>query len=204
MSTKTMGSDPELKHAKTVFLANARALKKLARDPKHRNALVFVVASAFIEYLSKLVFTGTGAKEYKKFVRSYLARTRKRYRTFTYRFTGAPAKRDLPEQMYHVLRCGAVHGYSLVPDQRAIAHGGRTRSIVVAHRISKNTHLSLRYLGGQPTCVFIAEDFAADIEATVQHIISEARKNKALAKRIADRMRKHPPIQGGFALTAKR
>lgn len=203
MKTKAIRLNAELRQVEKVFLATARALKKLAKDPRHRNALVFVVASAFIEYLGKLVFTGTGAVEYKKFVRSYLARIRTRYRTFTYRFVDGTVKRDLPEQMYHVLRCGAVHSYSLVPDQQAIDRGGRSRSIVVAHRISKNKHLALKYLSGQPSCVFVAEDFTADIEATVTRIVREAKGNKALAKRIADRMRKHPPIQGGFALTAK-
>jgi hypothetical protein len=202
LTTKT-NARRELAHARKIFQASALALKRLARDPRHRNAFVFVVASAFVEYLSKLAYDGGGAQAYKRFIREYLASINPKYCDFEYRLKDGTVERDLPEQMYHVLRCGAIHSYSLVPDKQAVSSGGRDRSIMLSHRISKNTHLALRYHDGQPTCTFVAESFAADIGALVATIFKLAAKDKGLASRIRSWMKKHPPIQGGFAITAQ-
>jgi len=193
----------QLLRTQKSFMTTVRALKRLARDPQQRNPIVFVVASAFIEYLSKLFYGRGGAGEYKKFVRLHLSKANPDYRQFVYRFPDGTTKRDLPVQMYHVLRCGIIHSYSFIPDDIALSKGGRDRSVSIAHRASKIPHLSPWFNQGQPTCVVVAEDFVQDIEATVRYIFRKAKTSKALAKRMARWMKKHPPIQGGIRLTSR-
>ena len=193
----------QLANLRRRFLQSALALKRLARDPRQRNPFVFVIASAFLEYLSKLAYNGGRAAEYKRFITRYLSVVNHRYRTFQYRFANGTTKRDLPIQMYHVLRCGIIHGYSLFPDTVAASRGGRNRSIVLVHRQARVEHLALRYHNHEPTCVLVAEDFAADIEAVVIDLFRKARKNKALTRRIGRWAAKHPPIQGGVAITRR-
>jgi hypothetical protein len=197
-------SRAELIRLQRGFLTSVRALKRLAKDPRQRNPIVFVAASAFIEYLSKLFYGRGGPTEYKKFVRLHLSKANSRYRTFAYRFADGSMRRDLPLQLYHVLRCGIIHSYSLVPDDVALQKGGRDRSVVLAHRASGLVHLSQWFHDDQPTCVLVAEDFVADIEATVRYMFRRAQVSKALAKRMGRWMKKHPPIQGGILLTSRR
>lgn len=87
----------EREAARRSLLKEVRALKPLARDRRHRNPFVFVVASAFLDYISKLAYGAGGAAECKKFIRRYLARTRPRYRTFAYRFANGTVTHDLPD-----------------------------------------------------------------------------------------------------------
>jgi len=184
-------------------MATVRALKRLAGDPRQRNPIVFIAGSAFIEYLSKLFYGRGGAAEYKKFIRLHLSKANPGYRSFVYRFPSGVRKRDLPVQMYHVLRCGIIHSYSLIPDDVALSRGGRNRSVALAHRSAEIPHLSAWFSDGQPTCVLVAEDFVQDIEATVIYMFQRANSSKALAKRIDRWMKKHPPIQGGILLTSE-
>lgn len=96
-----------------------------------QGAWVFVCAASFLEYLAKIVDgRDRGARGYKAFIRDWLTRIRLAYRTFRSR----SGETDLPTQMYHVLRCGMVHSFSLIPDDRARIKGGRDRSIVLCHR----------------------------------------------------------------------
>lgn len=195
----------ELNSAKTHFLSIAHSLKRLARDKHQRNPLVFVVASVFIGYLSNLVHNKDGtAKQYQHFVVSYLSKINHRYRTFVYHFANKATTQDLPLQMYHVLRCGVAHSYSLVPNQRGVNAGGRIRSIMLAHKIAQTPHLSHVTHNNQPACVFVAESFAADIEKTLVLVFRQARRNAALAKRMMSWMQKHPPIRGDKSITSQR
>src|SRR5262245_13667263 len=67
---------------------------------------VFLCAAALVEYLAKLVDgTDNGGRGYKCFVRNWLSSIRPAYLSFRY----SAGQCDLPEQMYHVLRCGIVH-----------------------------------------------------------------------------------------------
>lgn len=194
-------SDKELRRIRADWRSTMLAVRRLARDGSHRNPLVFVVASAAIEYLGKLYYAKSGAATFKKFVSRRLARTNKKYRTFRYRLGKGKVVRDLPTQIYHVLRCGIVHSYSLVPDEMARSNGGRDRAVVLVHRASKVPHLSHWFHEGQPTCVLVAEDLVGDLTTVLEETFKEALSNKALAQRIRMWSRKHPPIQGGKVLT---
>jgi hypothetical protein len=88
---------------------------------------VFLCGTAVIEYLSKLaVGKDDGGRGFKKFVTDYMPDG---YRNFKYK-SGAD---DLPLQLYHILRCGIVHSFSLIPDPNATRNKGRIRSVVLSH-----------------------------------------------------------------------
>ena len=85
---------------------------------------IFVGATTMIEYLAALKKgESAGPKDFIEFVRGYMPE----YVQFKYKRkhrlskTGVGekprilTKADLPEQMYYILRCGLVHGFSLVP-----------------------------------------------------------------------------------------
>lgn len=76
---------------------------------------VFLMCSVFIEYLVKLVSgkEATNKDDYKHFIGTYLSLIDPRYKNFKY----SNGKTDLPDQMYHVLRCGIVHGFSFIADK---------------------------------------------------------------------------------------
>lgn len=76
---------------------------------------VFLMCSVFIEYLVKLVSgkEATNKGDYKHFIGTYLSLIDPRYKNFKY----SNGKTDLPDQMYHVLRCGIVHGFSFIADK---------------------------------------------------------------------------------------
>jgi len=58
----------------------------------------FLCAAAMLDYLAKMAI-GSGKSAYKQFIRQYM---KPEYRDFQF----ANGDRDLPEQVYHVLRCG--------------------------------------------------------------------------------------------------
>ena len=85
-----------LNQAEKYFLDRGGELAAMCKDG---TPWVFLCASAFIEYLSRLVKGSDCSSDgYKDFVRDYLAKVRPGYATFTY----ANQKRDLPIQMYHM------------------------------------------------------------------------------------------------------
>src|SRR5215471_9819349 len=116
-----------LEKATEYFLKRAAELRQMSIVG---TPWIFLSSSAFLEYLSKLA-NGKDNKGpgYKEFIVDYLAQVRPLYRDFTYR----SGQKDLPKQMYHVLRCGIVHSFSLIPDQMAKSAGGRNRSIILCH-----------------------------------------------------------------------
>lgn len=157
---------------------------------------VFLCASAFVEYLAKLVHgSDIGPQGYKDFVRKYLGRINPLYTDFTY----PNGHKDLPTQMYHGLRCGLVHSFSLIPDLRSKQRGARERSIVLYHRKSASEagqkHLTHCSSGKPPNAVvFVAEDFLDDIEKTLDLIFKEARSDSVLENNIISWYRNHPPL----------
>jgi len=181
------------------FKARAKEIQRLLKD---RSPWGFVCAAAFLDCLSKLV-AGKDDKRngYKTFVKNYLARVNPIYLSFRYK-SGA---KDLPDQLYHVLRCGIVHQFSLVPDEQSLKNGGRLRSIVLCHRKESKRrnlpHLSSYSSGKSPdAAVFVAEDFAKDLMDTVRFIFSSQAKtvNPEIVKNIEEWVEKYPPIMGGF------
>jgi hypothetical protein len=162
----------------------------------------FVCAAAFLDCLSKLVAgQDNKRKGYKDFVKDYLAKINPSYATFKYK----SGSKDLPEQLYHVFRCGIVHQFSLVPDQQSLNSGGQLRSIILCHRKEskrKNLpHLS-QYSSAKisDAAVFVAEDFGKDLKKVVKLIFSSQAKTitPEITEKMKDWVKKHPPIMGGF------
>ena len=156
----------------------------------------FLCASAFIEYLSKLVNgQDKGGRGFKDFVEDYLGAINDKYRTFIY----LNGSRDLKEQMYHILRCGIVHAFSFIPDSASLKNGGRARSIVLCHKNSGNTHLSNHTSASAPdAAVFVAEDLAGDIKNLVEYIFNKAKTDTTLANNIITWWGMQPPIVGNI------
>lgn len=125
-----------------------------------------------------------------------------RYASFVYRFKSGKRLTDLPVQMSHVLRCGIIHSLSLLPDPLAVSKGGRNGSIALAHRQGRHfRHVEHCYqANGEPTCAFVAGDFAADLEEAVLLLFRRAREDGAKAGLMEPWLVRHPPIQSGFYL----
>ena len=135
---------------------------------------------------------------YKDFVVNWLTRVRPAYGSFKYK----SGQSDLPIQMYHVLRCGIVHTLSLIPDTRGQSHGGRDRSIVLAHRTGAGAaglkHLDAYSSTNTPdAALFVAEDLVDDIEAVVSLIFSQAVPGSPLEARMHSWLAAHPLISAG-------
>lgn len=106
-------------------------------------------------------------------------------------------KKDLPEQMYYVLRCGIVHSFSLVPDKTSIGNGGRERSILLNHNKNNDgyTHLKAYTENSYDSVVFTAETYATDIEKLVDMIFTKiVRQDSVVEKKIIKYWETHPPI----------
>lgn len=163
----------------------------------------FLCASSFIEYLAKLVKGSTTTNsDYKNFLTDYFFKACPSYQCFQY----SSGTQDLEIQMYHVLRCGIVHSFSLIADTVAQNQGGRHRSILLAHKKSQKTHLSA-YTNNRTNpridaCIFIAEDFADDIETVTKYVFKLSRKRDTngtqLRQNIKTWSQAHPPILGKF------
>ncbi len=185
-----------LKQIEVYFQNRVGELRTLAErgDP-----WVFLCASSFIEYLAKITSgnaTSSGT-EYKNFLTNSLFRACPAYASFRY----ASGRQDLADQMYHVLRCGIVHSFSLFPDPSAKGkHGGRPRSIVIAHRQLGLAHLQLLFDKKQKldAAVFIAQDFVEDISTVVTFVFSTARTRTPTGQQLRNNMRswtkQYPPI----------
>lgn len=162
--------------------------------------LPFVLGAAFIDYYSKMVKGhDEEGRGYKEFIVNYMQKVRKEYQTFTYLNT----KDNLPEQMWHVMRCGLIHTFSLFPDKRIRNQPGRVRSIVLCHKkeaIRKGLkHLS-RYSGPEnlDAALFVAEDFIDDLIAVNDLIFDQALNDPDLKSNIERWLTQCPPISGGF------
>lgn len=161
---------------------------------------VFLCASALVEYLAKLVDgADNGGRGYKNFVRNWLSAVRPSYLTFRY----LAGQCDLPEQMYHVLRCGVVHNLSLIPTPRARNDGGRDRSIALCHRAEAQQR-SLTHLGNYNTpqiadaAIFVAEDFVEDLGQVVARVFASATPGSTLEANMTSWLNQYPLLRGGF------
>lgn len=171
--------------------------KLIARDLpnqcKSGDPWVFLTASAFIEYLAKLVrgYNG-GSSGYMNFIRIWMP---EKYRNFTY----INQKKDLPEQMYYILRCGIVHSFSFIPDNQSKERGGRDRAIVLTHRKNNDGLHLINYRGNNgnyDSALFVAEDFVNDIIDTLEEVFNKAKTDKGLKNNIIQWVERHPPIAG--------
>lgn len=152
----------------------------------------FVMSASFIDYLVKLVNNKeSSAQLYKEFVRIYLSEINPLYRDFVFN----SGHQDLPEQMYHVLRCGMIHSYSLVPDSKSLTKGGRVRSILLVHRKNGYTHFDKYSDNNLDSVLFTVEDFAEDLEKVLDKIFLDLAPNDpALSTNILVWVTTQPPI----------
>jgi len=178
------------------FKSRIRELKQIAArgDP-----WVFLNASSFIEYLAQMrLGKRTEPQDYKEFLTQYFFRVCPWYGNFKYR----SGTLDLADQMYHVLRCGIVHSFSLFADSKAQTRGGRHRSIVLAHRSAGQSHLhsfvNNRRKPKIDAAIFVAEDFVEDIERVTEALFNESKKRTPdglqLRQNIRRWVRQFPPI----------
>lgn len=169
---------------------------------------IFLCLSALVDYLSRLA-TGVqydakgkeetpGRDEYINFVKCYFPPA---YATFGYQ-SGVG---DLPEQMYHVLRCGIVHSFCLIPDPASRRKGGRDRSIVLMHSREANSrgcrHLD-QYVGPKgnlDAALFVAEDFYEDVKTAAYALLDKAANDPVAETNILAWFAKYPPIRGDFS-----
>jgi hypothetical protein len=155
--------------------------------------LTFLMCSSFIDFLVKMVYDKESkSSDYKKFIRDYLSQIDSRYKDFTYTVRN---RQDLPEQMYHILRCGITHSYSLVPDSNSVSKGGRPRSIMLGQRKNSNTHFMKYDQNGYDTVIFTVEDFAEDLRKVLDKIfIDLAPNDQQLSSNILSWVNKYPPL----------
>jgi len=173
-----------LDEARGYFEGHIAALDRMvaAGDP-----WVFLCGTVVRDYLASAALgKKAGRQGYKQFIRDFMPPG---YKNFRY----ASGDDDLDIQIYHVLRCGIVHSFSLIPETEARSEGGRNRSIVLTH---DESHLSNYTKGGLDACCLRADQFVKDIQAAMNKLFGDAKTIPALAKNVEDRLRDHPPIKG--------
>jgi hypothetical protein len=155
---------------------------------------------------------------YKDFVKKYMKEVRQEYVTFKY----SKGVQDLPVQMYHVLRCGIVHSFSLTPDKSdpkrpfydklckfrlsgktGYKQLGRDHSIALCHKTEADQkglkHLS-HYAGPRnlDAALFVIEDFLDDLLVVNELIYNKAVADRTLRDKIEGWLKVSPPISGGY------
>lgn len=202
--------------AKNYFQNLISAAKKYCPD---HTPLPFVLGACFIDYFSKMVKDkDKGGRGYKDFVRKYMKEVRQEYATFKYS-NGVP---DLPVQMYHILRCGIVHSFSLTPDKSnhkppfylklcklrlsnktVYKKHGRDHSIALCHKdwADQNGYKHLSPYSGPrylDAALFVIEDFLDDLLVVNELIYNKAVADHMLRDKIEGWLKASPPISGGY------
>lgn len=192
----------EIKDVQSTLDSTFEAHKNVC---SRKSPLGFLCLAALIDYLSKLAYGKTkGLRESDRYVNFIKEFFPSRYNNFPYR----NGERDLPRQMYYVLRCGMVHSFTLVPDEQGIKHGARRNSIVLCHRREAKRN-GLSHLGNykdkqgrfDDAALFVMEDFLEDTKTAGYKLIKKARKNPSLRENIIEWYTKNPPITGGFKVS---
>ena len=153
----------------------------------------FLCLASMIDYLSAAAFANIPKQRdrYVAFIERFYSR---KYRDFQY----VGGQRDLPLQMYYILRNGLVHSFSLFPDTAGKGNGGRARSIALVHRAnaSGRRHLS-RFANetASDAALFVAEDFMADSIRAAYRMLREVKVGTPMWSGITTRFENHPPIQ---------
>ncbi len=176
-----------------------------------------------MEVLTKLV-NGRGTKsisrqEYEAFIEDWLPDSYKNfqysqkyvYRTVTKKIGTTKKKvqerqkKYLPTQMYCIMRCGMVHGYSFVAGQTERKNGGRTRSLWMVNRAEAARagliHLS-KFSRTTPlpeiedAAYIIIEEFIEHLSQAVDAIFDAALTDTKLKTKITKHLRLQRPIGG--------
>lgn len=139
----------------------------------------FVGAAAMIDFGAKLLHDGKSeGKDYKSFVRDNLD---DKYKKFAYK----DGKQDLDVQMWHILRCGILHAFTLSADERGDKAGARDGSIVIAslddkcepkHNVTPWTE------DGKDACLLVLEPFVDDIWKAVETIFDSGTYDASINK----------------------
>jgi hypothetical protein len=150
----------------------------------------FLCLAAFIDFLAKLA-KNVDAKGpgYKDFFKAHAHA----YADFRY----ANGAQDLPEQFYHVLRCGICHSFSLKPDAQALGQGGREKSIHISHDGLDDdgtayAHLSNYTKKGCDAAVLLGGSLCDDLTKLVCDMFSDVTVQTNAEAWVKD----HPPING--------
>ncbi|MBS1037856.1 hypothetical protein [Gluconobacter cerinus] len=140
----------------------------------------FMCAACCIEFLTKLA----GWRKqigYNKFIETYMPES---YINFEY----TNKKKDLPDQIYEILRCGLLHSFNVLPTPSN--KNGRHRSILISNS-GNNLKLieGFNIDGGSALLVF--DDFIKDINKSKNKLFSDPTKRS----KIEEEFQKNPPIQ---------
>lgn len=177
-----------LNDIENYFLGRVDELEKQCNE---HAAWVFLSASAMINYLVNLVNgRETDREDYKNFILIYMPED---YKNFQY----LNGNKDLDIQMYHTLRCGIVHNFSLFPDTTGKNAGARVRSIALTHEDNKDgkhldNHQGIK--NNLDSALFVAEGFINDIKTAVKKIFNDAKSDMLLEQNILKWINKYPPI----------
>lgn len=168
---------------------------------------IFVGAATMIDYLASLSLgRPAGRSGYIAFIREWM---RPEYNNFEYaqkhrkpgtgiirggrRVARRITKSDLPEQMYYMLRCGLVHGFSLVPTHQESVNGGRERSITINSRLDsiRDRKAHLEPFNKVPLIIdsiyFVDEDLLDDLVEATNKLFADHRKHRNIRKMLGDR-----------------
>jgi hypothetical protein len=190
---------------KDVQSTLGRTFKALKNVCSRKGPLGFLCLAALIDYLSKLTYgRPEGLPEsdrYMNFIKEFFPA---RYKNFQYK----SGQRDLPRQMYYVLRNGIVHSFTLVPNEKGKDRGGRIDSIVLCHRreAKRDGYFHLRNYKDQQgrfddAPLIVMEEFLEDTKTAAYRLIKKANKKASLRKNILDWYTKNPPITEGFKIS---
>lgn len=164
---------------------------ELEQQCNEHTTWVFLCASAMINYLVNLVNgSETDRDDYKRFINDYMPEGYKNFQFLN-------GNQDLDIQMYHTLRCGIVHNFSLFPDAVGRRAGARIRSIALTHRDNKDGEHLDNHEGKNKNldaALFVAEDFINDIKTAVKKIFNDAKSDVLLEQNILNWINDHPPI----------
>jgi len=186
---------------------------------------IFIGISTLIEYLARLEKGGSlgnkrtkkmppppdSMEEYASFIRRRFPK-RKKYKSFEYvlssptpganlRNTGKPiplTRKDLPEQMYYVMRCGLVHSFSLAVSSRERKNGARPRSITINSRLDAKA-AGMRHLDNfsrppevTDAAYFVDEDLLDDLITAIKNLFRD--NSPSVKKNISKLLRDEPFI----------
>lgn len=152
----------------------------------------FLCLASLIDYLSGAAYPSLQYQKdrYETFIKHFFPA---KYKRFKYK----SGDKDLPLQMYYILRNGLIHSFSLFPDPSRPSRGGRDRSIVLAHRSNAGgqPHLSQFTSTLAPdAALFVAEDFLIDTQKAVRKLWRQAKRGSVLEQDILNRFTTQPPI----------
>jgi len=166
--------------------ARLSEIRKVAQDG---TPMGFLCLAAFVDFLAKLA-EGKDKKRtgYKDLISNYFPVTYKNFRF-------SSDDKDLPDQFYHVFRCGILHGFSLYPDQ-ANRSSKVVRTIVISHDGKEGgktySHLDNYTDRGFDAAILIADKLCDDINTAIQTMFTYT----SVQANSENWVRKQPPIQG--------